>query len=503
LVDGVADGGAGPATMIVRTDRNRDGVWDEQSTNVMAPPPEEPDDAFSLPDLISPDTEVLGADHEWHRAPVALTFRAHDDPSGSGVVSTEYKLDDGDWIPGTSLAIPAPPNESRIHEVLVRSSDAVGNTEEAKIVEVKIDTIAPATSATGIDDGWQRQPVTVTLEASDLGRPCSGVAYTEYRLDGGDWVQGTSLTIPAPPDTQVTHKLLYRSADNAGNLEEAGSATIRIRTTVQDPTPQPLPSFVISAVVQGGHGSVSPSGSQTVTFGAKPTYVFSPDAGYHVGGVTVDGTPVALTGTHSYTFPGVSANHALGVSFAADATTPGTVVVTPIVRGGHGSVAPASPQSVALGATPTFTFTPDSGYDVAEVLVDGASVELNTPTSYTFAPVTADHTIAVTFAPKAGAGALTAKAPRALTARRGQAVALRYGVFATDGSGSATVTITIQNVTGKVVARKAIKDAPLNQMRTFRFACNLNRGAYKYSVTAAASDGRSTAEAAVNTLRVR
>ena len=43
----------------------------------------------------------------------------------------------------------------------------------------------------------------------------------------------------------------------------------------------------------------------------------------------------------------------------------------------------------------SFTITPDSGYEIADVLVDGTSV--GAVSSYTFDKVTADHTIEVSF----------------------------------------------------------------------------------------------------------
>ena len=53
-------------------------------------------------------------------------------------------------------------------------------------------------------------------------------------------------------------------------------------------------------------------------------------------------------------------------------------------------------MSVDYGANQSFTITPDAGYHVADVLVDGSSV--GAVTSYTFTNVTANHTIAASFA---------------------------------------------------------------------------------------------------------
>jgi hypothetical protein len=64
--------------------------------------------------------------------------------------------------------------------------------------------------------------------------------------------------------------------------------------------------------------------------------------------------------------------------------------------GPGGSISPEGSLAVNQGSTLTFTFTPDSGYGVAEVWVDGEAKSITT--SYTFTNVSSDHTIAVNFA---------------------------------------------------------------------------------------------------------
>ena len=138
----------------------------------------------------------------------------------------------------------------------------------------------------------------------------------------------------------------------------------------------------------GLHGTITPAVVQTVDYGATPAFTFTPDTGYHIADVLVDGSSVG-TGT-SYTFPAVAANHTISVSFAIN-----TYTITP-TAGPHGAISPAVVQTVDYGASPTFTITPATGYHVADVLVDGLTVEA--VTSYTFTTVTAAHTISVTFA---------------------------------------------------------------------------------------------------------
>lgn len=63
--------------------------------------------------------------------------------------------------------------------------------------------------------------------------------------------------------------------------------------------------------------------------------------------------------------------------------------------GTGGTITPTGKVSVAQGASQTFKMTPDKGYAVADVLIDGKSV--GAVSTYTFGQVTAAHTISVTF----------------------------------------------------------------------------------------------------------
>ena len=112
-----------------------------------------------------------------------------------------------------------------MHTLAYRSTDAAGNTEADKTTTVRIDTTAPVTS----DDaptGWSNTTVTVTLNGTDTGG--SGLATTEYKLDGAvAFTPGTSVAVSG----QGVHTLSYRSTDAAGNTEADKTATVRIDTT--------------------------------------------------------------------------------------------------------------------------------------------------------------------------------------------------------------------------------------------------------------------------------
>ncbi len=70
--------------------------------------------------------------------------------------------------------------------------------------------------------------------------------------------------------------------------------------------------------------------------------------------------------------------------------------------GSGGSISPSGTVTVNLGEDKTFTITPDTGYKIADVLVDGSSV--GAKSSYTFTNVTDNHTIEVLFSVISGSG---------------------------------------------------------------------------------------------------
>jgi len=175
----------------------------------------------------------------------------------------------------------------------------------------------------------------------------------------------------------------------ASDLTAAGSFPI----AVFNPTPgggtsnaQTLTVNPIITASAGLNGSISPSGAVAVDYNASQAFDITPDAGYHVDTLTVDGSPV--TPAESYTFHNVIATHSISATFAIDTFTITTSA------GAHGSITPANP-AVDYNASQAFDITPATGYHVHTLTVDGSPV---TPAeSYTFHNVIATHSISATF----------------------------------------------------------------------------------------------------------
>ena len=106
------------------------------------------------------------------------------------------------------------------------------------------DTTAPETTATldpaapDGDGGWYVSPVEVTLAATD---DASGVATTEYRIDGGGW---TEYDRPFTVGADGEHVVDYRSTDEAGNVEASRSASLKIDATAPEVTCAATPAVL-------------------------------------------------------------------------------------------------------------------------------------------------------------------------------------------------------------------------------------------------------------------
>lgn len=181
-------------------------------------------------------------------ATITIAALASDD--GAGVDIVEYRLDDGAWKP-LHLADPAIGRYTAAweptiggngaHTVSFRAADRAGNVTVPVTVgfEIQMDSFPPVTTITvgapkyEVDDKLYVSSGTLfTLNATD---DFSGVAKTEYRIDGGQWFPYAPFVVT----TEGEGRIYYRSVDNAGNPEQEKNLKV-----ILDRTP---PTSVISA----------------------------------------------------------------------------------------------------------------------------------------------------------------------------------------------------------------------------------------------------------------
>jgi hypothetical protein len=90
-----------------------------------------------------------------------------------------------------------------------------------------------------------------------------------------------------------------------------------------DDNPSGNDTFTMTAIT-GPHGTVTPAGSTTVASGSNLLYTMTPDSGYHVDSVLVDGGLVDSTLT--FTFVNITADHVIRAVFAAGTNPPTSYV---------------------------------------------------------------------------------------------------------------------------------------------------------------------------------
>ncbi len=146
--------------------------------------------------------------------------------------------------------------------------------------------------------------------------------------------------------------------------------------------------FFIEATA-GSHGTISPEGTVGVPTGADKTFTFTPDSGYEIDKILVDNVEEEIS--DSYTFTDVTEAHTVEVTFKEE-TTDHTITAT---AGENGSITPEGTVIVTHGSDQEFQITPDAGYKIKDVTVDGVSQ--GAPKILILQNVMGDQTVEATF----------------------------------------------------------------------------------------------------------
>src|SRR6185369_3563374 len=135
-------------------------------------------------------------------------------------------------------------------------------------------------------------------------------------------------------------------------------------------------------------GQLDPASVQIASFPANGTVQVNPD-----GTITYTPNAVTTAGTDTFQYtvrntPGAISNPANVTVTLVGAKTHAIIAM----NDAKGTITPSSTMTVSEGGNQTYTFTPNPGYNLVDVIVDGVSQ--GTPASYTFTSVKSDgHTI--------------------------------------------------------------------------------------------------------------
>ncbi len=170
-----------------------------------------------------------------------ITLTATD--SGSGLDSTEYRIDSGGWIPYSTPFHVYGLDGS--HTISYRSIDNLGTEETIQEEVILLDNTPPVTTFTIGDPKfifsgniYVTSDTDLTLSAADTG---SGVDSVEYRINGGTWTTyGAAFHLS---DSDGAYLVEFHAVDNVENTETTQSETLILddsppvtTLTIGDPT---------------------------------------------------------------------------------------------------------------------------------------------------------------------------------------------------------------------------------------------------------------------------
>ena len=190
----------------------------------------------------------------------------------------------------------------------------------------------------------------------------------------------------------------------------------------------------------------------SLTEGTSPTIIFTPDNGYRIKSVKVNGTIVSVT-NNQYTISNISRNTTVEVEFEA---IPITTYTLSIKATGNGSASydgntirsKTSTFTVNEGSNATMTFTPDNGYRIKSVKENKTDVTSYVSNGkYTINSISRNTTIEVEFeAIPASTYSLSISASgNGSVSYNGTAIRNRTTSFTVDEGSSATITFAPDN----------------------------------------------------------
>ena len=277
-----------------------------------------------------------------------------------------------------------------------KNTYTISNIKKDITVEVTFEAIPPTTH-------------TLTIKSSGSG----SVSCLGYTISGAEKKitvnEGTSATLTFTPNSgyQIGSVKINGVVVTVSNNRYTISS-ITTDTTVEVTFEAIPPTTHTLTIKSSGSGSVSClgytiSGAEkniTVNEGTSAMLTFTPNSGYQIGSVKVDGVAVTVS-NNRYTISSITKDTTIEVTFEA---IPPTVFKLIIISSGSGSVScsgytiSGGTKNIPVneGTSATLTFTPNSGYQIESVKVDGVVVTVSN-NRYTISSITKNTTVEVTF----------------------------------------------------------------------------------------------------------
>ena len=353
---------------------------------------------------------------------------------GTAVYTGESKVD--------AAAAMVEPGE---YTVTAQGTGAYADSSDS--ATVTIDKIQPTVEVTASPSSLSNAgTVTLTLSSTELPAGTDLKTLLSAAKKDGSALDLTKLTWTENPTGTCTAELSLPNASETytftlafvGNEHyEAATDTATVVTAQHTSSGGGgggggVTAYTIEATA-GSNGSISPSGKTAVVSGEDATFVITPDSGYQVADVLVDGKSVGAV--RSYTFENVKANHTISVTFAE-----GEQVVDPDETGVSGWLNTAD-HIVYLNGYEDNTFRPDANMTRAEVaqMFYNLLSDKDVPITVSFTDVASEAWYSDAVNTLASLGMITGvgnnlyEPNRSITRAEFTAIAMRFADLATGG----------------------------------------------------------------------
>jgi len=157
--------------------------------------------------------------------------------------------------------------------------------------------------------------VYATFHSLTINKSGSGIV-TGLGIDCGSdctelYIKGKVVTLSATPNSGSSF-----TGWSGGGCSGTGQCAITMNNNITVTATFSSPNTYTITASAGTGGSISPSGSVSVNRGTSPTFTITPNTGYHVANVVVDGSSAGAIRSH--TFSNVTSNHTIGATFSID-----------------------------------------------------------------------------------------------------------------------------------------------------------------------------------------
>jgi uncharacterized repeat protein (TIGR02543 family) len=329
-----------------------------------------------------------------------VAFAPNDSDKGSVTATVGKTPLEGESTVTDVVVVHAVPKEGNtLIDWTVTEKDDSGNTTGTTTISddgsgtLTLNPVKPGYSITANFEDVNTAQETVTVNAPQFGSiqvmDNRGKVLTPNTSNQIKVVLNSFLTFQAVPVEFYTFKG-WTGGTLTGNMNPQTIKVTKDMTVGADFSTPVLCKLTITQPTVGGSisavsgGSAVASGSQLPS-GSVVTLTVTKNTGYALDHWLVNNETVQDAETRNLTLKKNTSVSAVLVQAYQITVTAGT----------GGTISPSGASTVKQGGSLSYQITPDNGYKIKDVMVDGTSV--GTPSLYEFRGVNADHTIAASF----------------------------------------------------------------------------------------------------------